>query len=503
MTSNTSLEEEVLASSTGQIKETAPKNKPLKGKNIHVSEIKSIIHDMFTNWEIENSELNLDVYFREFCDCVRETYITYLLPKKIKKMYEDDLIEVIETEIINRIQNVEVQKSEEHIQRNIGVIDFLNTIEAPEQRTPGWYAFRNNRITASDFAIALDKNPYSKREDLILTKCGKGRPFNPGPAILHGVKYEDVAVNIYENRNNVKINEYGCIPHPKYDFIGASPDGICSYESENRQYIGRMLEIKCPKSRELNGQVPEYYFCQVQGQLEVCDLPECDFLECKLREYSSVDEFIADSLEIGDTEMASANEVDDIRVTDVFTRTNGMEKGVVIEIYDYTLEKTVFRYFNKNKKPYVTIDEVREWEDKTIGWILNDERYDYVSTCYWKLCEYSCILVHRDRDFWAKLLTGLTKLWNDILHYREVGVDILLKEIDERKAKSKKDKTGTSTKNKNYGKEYNISFLPDTDDESGPTTDTLNGNGNEKKCITSVGTSVGTSVETKVSELFN
>ena len=35
---------------------------------------------------------------------------------------------------------------------------------------------------------------------------------NPGAAILHGVKYEDVAVNIYENRNRVKIAEYGCIP---------------------------------------------------------------------------------------------------------------------------------------------------------------------------------------------------------------------------------------------------------------------------------------------------
>ena len=33
-----------------------------------------------------------------------------------------------------------------------------------------------------------------------------------------------------------------------------------------------MLEIKCPKSRKLNGFVPEYYLAQVQGQLEVCDL---------------------------------------------------------------------------------------------------------------------------------------------------------------------------------------------------------------------------------------
>ena len=454
-------------------KKKVEKEKTLKNKNIHVSEIKSIIHDMFTHWGISNSELSIDTYFNDFCDCVRETYLTYLLPKKIKKSYEDDLTEVIETEVINRIQNEEILKTEEHIERNIRVIDFLNTIETPAQRSEGWYAFRNNRITASDFAVAIDRNPYSKREDLILSKCGRGKAFTPGAAILHGVKYEDVAVNIYENRNRVKVAEYGCIPHPKYDFIGASPDGICSYESENRQYIGRMLEIKCPKSRELNGQVPEYYFCQVQGQLEVCDLNECDFLECKILEYSGVDDFIADSKNISDNKMAVANEVDDITITDVFTRKNGFEKGVVIEIYDHELEKTIFRYFNKNSKPYITIDEVREWEEKTISWILNDDRYDYLATCYWKLCEYSCILVKRDREFWEMLLSGLSKLWDDILYYRREGIELLIKEIEERKEKAKleKEKKGKGKSSdgysSNFGKEYNIAFLPDTDDEGG------------------------------------
>ncbi len=56
-----------------------------------------------------------------------------------------------------------------------------------------------------------------------------------------------------------------------------------------------------------------------------------------------------------------------------------MEKGVVIEIYDHELEKTIFKYFNKNTKPYVTIEEVNEWEEKTIAWVLNDDRYDYIT----------------------------------------------------------------------------------------------------------------------------
>ena len=124
-----------------------------------------------------------------------------------------------------------------------------------------------------------------------MKKCGVEEPFTPGAAIIHGVKYEDVAISIYEKRNRVNVKEYGCIPHPTIPFLGASPDGICYYDSENKEYIGRMLEIKCPKSRKLNGFVPEYYLAQVQGQLEVCDLEYCDFLECNIEEVSEQDFF--------------------------------------------------------------------------------------------------------------------------------------------------------------------------------------------------------------------
>ena len=61
----------------------------------------------------------------------------------------------------------------------------------------------------------------------------------------------------YERRNNLIIDEYGCIPHPEIDYFGASPDGIVSYESLNRNFIGRMLEIKCPKSRKIDGNIPD------------------------------------------------------------------------------------------------------------------------------------------------------------------------------------------------------------------------------------------------------
>ena len=48
-----------------------------------------------------------------------------------------------------------------------------------------------------------------------------------------------------------------------------------------------MLEIKCPKSRIITGFIPEVYRAQIQGQLEVCGLDYCDFLECDIKVYNS------------------------------------------------------------------------------------------------------------------------------------------------------------------------------------------------------------------------
>jgi hypothetical protein len=110
--------------------------------------------------------------------------------------------------------------------------------------------------------------------------------------MLWGNKYESVAVLIYEYRNNVKVLEFGCLKHPFINFLGASPDGITE--------DGIMLEIKCPSTREITGIPPPYYWCQVQGQLEVCELDRCDFLECKIKEYDGEEEYLNDNYDGGD-----------------------------------------------------------------------------------------------------------------------------------------------------------------------------------------------------------
>ena len=142
----------------------------------------------------------------------------------------------------------------------------LKLLELPEQRSPEWYEMRKEKLTASSIASAIGKchlqrvkNDYSKIED---------KPYESNPITEWGVKYEDIAILFYEELYNVKVLDFGLIPHPTFKAFGASPDGICD-DTGNDEYVSRMVEIKCPPKRKFTKTCPPHYLMQVQGQLEV------------------------------------------------------------------------------------------------------------------------------------------------------------------------------------------------------------------------------------------
>lgn len=149
------------------------------------------------------------------------------------------------------------------------------------QRSPEWYAAREELLTASDVAAALDIKPYegfrqSARAELLKKKTGQAKPMKGGASavMMHGVKYEDEARRLYEEHTGERVHEFGLLIHEQYPWLGASPDGV----SES----GKVIEIKCPMSRAIvPGHVPEHYMPQVQICLEVCDLEEAVFIQYK------------------------------------------------------------------------------------------------------------------------------------------------------------------------------------------------------------------------------
>ena len=146
--------------------------------------------------------------------------------------------------------------------------------EYAPQKSQEWLDLRMGMLTASDAASAIGVNKYETPHQLLLRKCGKGPKFEGNEATRHGEKYEDEARILYEQRHGEVVHELGLCPHPKYSFLGGSPDGV----SES----GKLVEIKCPPQRAIiPGEVPEHYMPQLQLCMEILDLESADFIQYK------------------------------------------------------------------------------------------------------------------------------------------------------------------------------------------------------------------------------
>lgn len=291
----------------------------------------------------------------------------------------------------------------------------LLSIQKVEQRTPEWYSLRMTMITASDWATAIGEGHFGNKNDFILKKCGKGPKFKGNIYTEWGVKYEDVATRLYELRTKNKIYEFGVLKHPNIPFLGASPDGITAK--------GIMLEIKCPYSRKITGIVPRHYWMQIQGQLEVCDLAFCDFLECKITEYTGMGEYLDDTEVNPPIFDYGVNEKLQKKYENgkIFLRTeDGMEKGAVLT---YNTPNGENKYFHSELG--ISKEEFEEWCSKIKESVPSTWVERRVS--FWRFDKISCVRVERDIKWFEETLPKLEETWNQVEHYKKVGCESLMK----------------------------------------------------------------------------
>jgi putative phage-type endonuclease len=142
--------------------------------------------------------------------------------------------------------------------------------EYAEQRSQEWLDLRENMITASDAASAIGESPYES-EDAFVKKKVLRTKWAGNEATAHGTLLEPIVRDLYDQKYNRKSHEIGLVQHRDYPWLGASPDGVTE--------DGILVEIKCPKSRKITSNVPKHYWPQVQLQLEITDLEECDFVQ--------------------------------------------------------------------------------------------------------------------------------------------------------------------------------------------------------------------------------
>jgi putative phage-type endonuclease len=393
--------------------------------------IKDLLVDTYEN--IDHSKYHdaaFDEYvyneiYASFLEHVDENDFRFLYNGSVDRMCFELGVKVRtvkDSSIIEKI-NEKTYASPSFVSRMEEQVKYLSEIEQPEQRTPEWYKFRYNHITGSNAWKILSTEScqrqlyYEKLSPLIVSETKHTNNMSDSP-FNWGHKYEPLTTQFYEYYNNVKVGEFGCIPHKEIPFLAASPDGIVV----DGHTIGRMLEIKNVVSREITGVPKTDYYVQMQIQMEVCDLDECDFVETKFTEYESYHDFINDSEKI--------------------------KKGMIIVILKDS-NHFVYEYSPLLKTNEKSLDDFTQHiyskyglnENTLSSTEINENgevKYKWFKNIYWKLDKYSHVLVPRNKKWFDEIFPHMNEFWNNVLEERLIE-DSHLKYQPKRRVKKQEE----------------------------------------------------------------
>jgi putative phage-type endonuclease len=278
-------------------------------------------------------------------------------------------------------------------------IQELKSQPQPSQRTSEWYEMRHNCITASNIYKALGSP--AQVNQLIYEKClpltsgvsaATAAP-NTTSSTHWGVRYEPVTTAIYEAKypGNRVNTEFGCIRHPQYSFIGASPDGIVV----SGPRIGHMLEIKNTVSREISDVPIPSHWIQCQVQMETCGLDYCDYIQTHIQEVEP----------------------------DIFYSDNLSEyKGIILYLISRNEGAANYKYiYMPLDFPEITPQIVQSWTN--IQMSIYGEEYLLFETLHWVLKNISCVIIPRNRDWFQEALPKFKQLWDTVEYERIHGYE--------------------------------------------------------------------------------
>jgi hypothetical protein len=182
------------------------------------------------------------------------------------------------------------------------VLSEMSFASGADQRTTDWRLDRAGKITASRFidAIAMSEGGYYASGP----KKGQPKPIVPlakrtsymrelafertaqmarhevnGKSLEWGRDVEGHAQEAYQLQSGNTVRPSPFVLHPKYTFIGCSPDGLVDDDCDGRGGT----ESKCPFSEEVHIRtwlegVPQDHIPQVQGCMFVTERDWWDFI---------------------------------------------------------------------------------------------------------------------------------------------------------------------------------------------------------------------------------
>jgi putative phage-type endonuclease len=262
----------------------------------------------------------------------------------------------------------------------------IETYGKSDQRTDAWHTKRGQMLTASEIYKGLADSTTQQRYELILSKLVPREYTAPGKgpkALVWGTQFEPIAKQIYMYKlfNHIDIVDLPCIPHPNVDFLGASPDGIIVTDNKDDYRYGKLVEFKCPISREFteNSPIPPAYFHQMQLQMECTGIDECEYIEMQFKELNYTDYVNCKS---------------------------------EIKSFFLTHKETGETFYKNFETPtdYVT------WKEAIVG----DNWEEYIAT-FWSLNNWRSVTVKHDPNWLNLHLPSLSALWAEVLEYRKSG----------------------------------------------------------------------------------
>ena len=325
---------------------------------------------------------NDDLYYDTIrkLDNLLYKYIKYNINLDIKD-YDILINEHIDKQfIINRVK---------YLENNKKILKELLEYPYIEQCTYKWYEIRKTCLTASDLGNALAKN----NNLLAKKKAGvyiDNTDFQNIPPLKWGNMFEDMAIRCYKQmNNNIPVHIFGLIQNKSIQNFGASPDGIND--------LGIMIEIKCPFSRKIKKDViPEKYFYQIQGQLAVCNLTECDYVECVFKTF--------------DTDFEYFNFINEKKYENIYF-------GIIAEFYDNLNKKHYYLYSNTFLKKEDTIVDI-EIQIKNAN-----NNLEFIKLTRWVLEEIYIQKVELNKKLWETIPNKINEFWKKVEDSKNLPIE--------------------------------------------------------------------------------
>lgn len=363
------------------------------------------IQDSWTEFIHECLEHSILEYYKiEYFEDICNSLYDYAYNEGVSQGWceEDDYMElqnmvynhvVYTLELLNIPLRECVNKTEVNKEKTSTILEYLQKFPKQIQRSAEWYATRHNLLSASNMHKILGSDSqfnsiiYEKCKDLDITNIEKYDKLSPTP-LNWGIRYEPVSTMIYNDMNNVIINDnFGCIVHNNLP-IGASPDGIIDDPTSDK--YGFLVEIKNIVNREITGIPKIEYWIQMQIQMEVCNLKYCEFLETRIKEYS-YQEFHDDY--------------------------TSKYKGIIL----FFIPKISNEF--ETKFIYMPLNTTNENQ-----WIDNEKQklcdtHIMYTTFYWYLDELSCVLIERNELWFNSFIPKIKECWKTILNERNDGFE--------------------------------------------------------------------------------